>query len=56
MVVPLLCAINNDAELWGDPETFRPQRFLDASTEPASVRKPDFFMPFQTGENPTRSQ
>nr|QSD59119.1 CYP306A1 [Diaphanosoma celebensis]QST15037.1 CYP306A1 protein [Diaphanosoma celebensis] len=49
MVVPLLCAINTDPVLWEDPLTFRPERFLDRSTDPVSVCKPDFFMPFQTG-------
>jgi cytochrome P450 len=50
MVIPLLCAINTDPSLWTDPLTFRPERFLDRSSDPVSVCKPDYFMPFQTGD------
>jgi len=29
MLNPQLEAIHNDPRIWGDPETFRPERFLD---------------------------
>lgn len=45
-VVPLLYAVHMDPELWGDPEVFRPSRFLDSE---GKVWQPSFFMPFGVG-------
>jgi len=47
MIVPLFWAMNLDPQLWDDPHTFRPERFLDADRK---LRKCDNFMPFQTGK------
>lgn len=39
-------AVHHDPRYWGDPETFRPERFLDAS---GNVHKPEYFIPFSVG-------
>lgn len=46
VVIPNLWNVSHDAELWGDPEEFRPERFLN---EAGSVTKPDHFIPFSAG-------
>lgn len=45
LVVTNLVALNTDPDLWGDPENFRPERFLDENNE---LRK-DFTFPFGFG-------
>lgn len=45
-VIPLLYAVHMDPELWGDPEAFRPSRFI---AENGTVSKPEYFMPFGVG-------
>ncbi|KAI4501823.1 hypothetical protein M0802_003158 [Mischocyttarus mexicanus] len=40
-----LAAMNNDPELWGDPENFRPERFLNDDGQ----LKKDFTLPFGAG-------
>ena len=37
-----------DKEIWGDPEVFRPERFLDENNKLSSKRNP-FFLPFGSG-------
>lgn len=37
----------DDPKLWGDPENFRPERFLTSQGE---VQKPEYFIPFSTGK------
>lgn len=46
-VVPLLHAVHMDPQLWEDPETFKPSRFLNDKGE---VVKPKYFMPFGYGK------
>nr|CAD7202211.1 unnamed protein product [Timema douglasi] len=46
IVVPNLWSIHNDPELWGDPENFRPERFLD---EEGRLLRKDVTMPFGGG-------
>lgn len=45
-VVPLLHAVHMDPELWHEPETFQPSRFLSPE---GKVQKPEYFMPFGVG-------
>lgn len=47
MVIPLQWAIHMDPSRWGDPQEFRPERFIG---EDGAVLRPDGFIPFQTGE------
>ncbi|XP_028044848.1 cytochrome P450 18a1-like [Monomorium pharaonis] len=46
-VIPLLYAVHMDPLLWGDPENFRPRRFI---SEEGKVKQPDYYMPFGTGK------
>lgn len=45
-VLPNIWALHHDPELWGDPEVFRPERFLDVNGQ---LKKPDYFIPFSAG-------
>ncbi|XP_014480546.1 PREDICTED: cytochrome P450 18a1 [Dinoponera quadriceps] len=45
-VIPLLHAVHMNPQLWDEPESFRPERFL---TSEGKVHKPEFFMPFGVG-------
>lgn len=45
-VWPNLWAVHHDPDLWGDPDVFRPERFLDSE---GKVVKPDYLIPFSTG-------
>uniref|UniRef100_A0A6B0VBW2 Cytochrome n=1 Tax=Ixodes ricinus TaxID=34613 RepID=A0A6B0VBW2_IXORI len=48
VVISSFWSVFHDAELWGDPECFRPERFLvDGGTR---ALKPDFFIPFSYGK------
>lgn len=42
-----LWAVHFDPKYWGDPEVFRPERFLD---ENGMIKKPDYLIPFATGK------
>eukprot|EP00058_Branchiostoma_floridae_P016375 XP_002601863.1 hypothetical protein BRAFLDRAFT_121141 [Branchiostoma floridae] len=46
-VVPNLWALHRDPDTWGDPDVFRPERFLDENGKP--VPKPAALMPFSAG-------
>jgi len=46
-VIPLLHAVHMDPEVWDQPESFRPERFLTAE---GTVQKPKHFMPFGAGQ------
>lgn len=46
MVVANLHSVHHDPEVWGDPEVFRPERFLDA--EGCLVRS-KYFIPYSVG-------
>lgn len=39
--------LNSDPELWGDPENFRPERYIDANTN--ACVKPEYLLPFGAG-------
>lgn len=43
-----LFALHNDKEVWGDPENFRPERFLDDHGK-VNLKK-DFSLPFGAGK------
>ncbi|XP_038069304.1 vitamin D(3) 25-hydroxylase-like [Patiria miniata] len=45
-VIPNIYAVHFDPELWGDPENFRPERFID---EQGRINRPDYFIPYSTG-------
>ena len=45
-VLPNLYAIHMDPNLWTDPDSFDPTRFL----RNGKVFKPDFFLPFSVGK------
>ena len=47
IVVPFLHSALNDADVWGDPDNFRPERFLDAS---GALVKRNEHIPFSIGE------
>ncbi|KAK3759059.1 hypothetical protein RRG08_022048 [Elysia crispata] len=38
----------HDAKTWGDPDNFRPERFLDADSNP--IKDPKEFIPFVQGK------
>jgi len=40
--------IHHDPEIWGDPEQFRPERFL--SSDGKTFKKQEALMPFSTGK------
>jgi len=46
VIMPNLWHVARDPELWGDPENFRPERFLN---EEGNVVKPEYFIPFSAG-------
>lgn len=47
MLLPLLWSVHMDPTKWPQPEKFRPERFLG---ENGQVFKPDYLMPFSTGQ------
>ena len=47
MMIVSLYSVMMDPEYWGDPETFRPERFLNTD---GSYRKDERFIPFGKGE------
>ncbi|KAH9510287.1 cytochrome P450 2 sub U member 1 [Bulinus truncatus] len=46
VVLPNLDAVLGSKEIWGDPETFRPERFID---EQGNIVKREEFIPFSIG-------
>ncbi|CAH1274747.1 CYP1A1 [Branchiostoma lanceolatum] len=46
-IMPNLWALHHDPATWGDPDVFRPERFLDENGMP--VPKPAALMPFSAG-------
>lgn len=50
-ILPLACFIHHDKNFWGDPEVFRPERFLDESGKLLSPDHPNrkHLMPFGMG-------
>ncbi|KAJ8985266.1 hypothetical protein NQ317_007051 [Molorchus minor] len=45
-IVPLLHSVHMDPNLWDEPETFNPSRFINAE---GKVTKPEYFLPFGVG-------
>ncbi|XP_067651858.1 cytochrome P450 2U1-like [Haliotis asinina] len=45
-VIPMLDSVLQDPDVWGDPDNFRPDRFLDDS---GKIAKKDEFIPFSLG-------
>lgn len=46
MVLTNLWGMHHDADIWGDPEVFRPERFLDCK---GMLKKKDITLPFGAG-------
>ena len=46
LVIPNLHSVHYDPKLWGDPDNFRPERFLDEG----EVVKPEYLIPFFMGK------
>jgi cytochrome P450 len=42
-----LWSFHHDPKFWGDPEEFRPERFLD---EKGNLNKKDYSLPFGAGQ------
>jgi hypothetical protein len=47
VVLVNLWSFHNDADFWGDPQNFRPERFLD---EKGQLLKANHSLPFGAGE------
>ncbi|XP_049946241.1 probable cytochrome P450 304a1 [Schistocerca serialis cubense] len=47
IVITCLYSMHMDGDLWGDPNTFRPERFLDTD---GKIIKKDFTLPFGAGK------
>lgn len=45
-VVPLINCVHMDPNLWDEPNTFNPSRFIDES---GKIKRPEYFMPFGVG-------
>ena len=52
MVIANFAAVLMDKEFWGDPETFRPDRFI---TKEGKLNVPDQYLPFGFGNNYTNT-
>ena len=46
MIIPHLSSVLQDPEVWGDPENFRPERFIGPD---GKLARPEEFIPFSTG-------
>ncbi|XP_041357822.1 cytochrome P450 2J6-like [Gigantopelta aegis] len=46
LVIPNIDSVLSDSRIWGDPENFRPDRFLD---ENGHITKPEEYIPFLFG-------
>ncbi|XP_078618186.1 steroid 17-alpha-hydroxylase/17,20 lyase-like [Branchiostoma floridae x Branchiostoma japonicum] len=46
-IMPNLWALHHDPDTWGDPDVFRPERFLNEDGKP--IPKPAALMPFSAG-------
>ncbi|KAI5703726.1 hypothetical protein M8J75_015306 [Diaphorina citri] len=47
IMIPSLYCLHNDPDIWGDPENFRPERFLDSNGQ---LKKKDRTLPFGFGK------
>jgi methyl farnesoate epoxidase/farnesoate epoxidase len=47
VVLVNLWSFHRDTSFWGDPEVFRPERFLN---EKGELRKKDYSLPFGAGQ------
>ncbi|KAL8615481.1 hypothetical protein ACOMHN_053817 [Nucella lapillus] len=47
IIIPNVHSVHFDPHLWGDPDHFRPERFLD---EQGEVIRPDYLIPFFIGK------
>ena len=46
IIIPHLSSILQDPEIWGDPENFRPERFIGPD---GNLAPPEEFIPYGTG-------
>jgi cytochrome P450 family 1 subfamily A polypeptide 1/cytochrome P450 family 1 subfamily D len=49
LIIPNLYCAMKDEKVWGDPNSFRPERFL--SPDETKVVRHEAFMPFSTGKS-----
>jgi len=47
LVIGDMCSVLADKEIWGDPEVFRPERFLD---EQGRIVRHEAYIPFMIGK------
>lgn len=47
-IMPNIYAIHHDPSIWGDPQNFRPERFLNE--DGASVKRSENLLPFSLGK------
>ena len=47
IIIPYLYSVHQDPEVWGDPENFRPERFIGPDGQ---VTRPEEFIPFSIGK------
>ncbi|GAB6030774.1 hypothetical protein CHUAL_007622 [Chamberlinius hualienensis] len=47
MIFPNLWAVHHDPNIWGDPETFRPERFIGSD---GKLIKTEYVIPFSSGK------
>ena len=47
IVIPFVHSVLHDPEIWGDPENFRPERFIGPD---GKLTRPDEFIPFSIGK------
>jgi len=48
LIIPNLHGVHHSVDVWGDPETYRPERFL--SEDGRSVKKNEAFVAFSVGK------
>ena len=47
IIMPFMDSVLQDPDIWGDPENFRPERFIGPD---GKLNKPEEFIPFGTGK------
>lgn len=46
-ILPLLYMVHNDPKIWGDPQNFRPERFIGKD---GKIKKTEYLIPFSAGK------
>ena len=53
IIIPNLSTVLQDPEIWGDPENFRPERFIGPD---GKLARPEEFIPFGTGRKKKKTK